>query len=274
MSAELIIGGLTLFATIILGDLPFIITACSRYQKLKVAAKNFVIDNQSEIDFLPLCVFADCLHPDDKHNRVIYTNFNKCDKGTQKAILKYKGINQKIIKSPKWVDQSIQLFLKIQDEYKLGRNMLYDGAKYLHRAYEYKELEIEALDPMKFTTPSLNFFANTPSVFLGYLNDYMGYKYREPELTSNEKINFSMYKPPMDLLYNQENLGYCPEEKVCFWIMRYICDVCQVLRNHNLIKSNNFNELPVLEELDHITYEDFYYYTLAVLYNAFIAQGS
>lgn len=273
MGAELIIGILTLIATVVFGVLPFIIASCNRCQKLKVAAKNFVIDNQGEINFLPLCVFADCLHSDDKHNRVIYTNFNKCDKGTQKAILRYKGIKQKIIKNQKWVDESIQSFLKIQDEYQLGRNMLYDGAKYLHRAYNYKKLEIETIDPMKFTTPSWNSFVNPPRTFSCYLSDYMGYKYRESELTSNEKIDFGMYKPPMDLLYNQENLGNCPEEIVCFWIMRYICDVCQVLRNQNLIKSNNFDELPLLEELDHVTYEDFYYYTLAILYNAFMAQG-
>ncbi len=272
MSAELRISVLTLIATVVFGILPLIIAAYNRHQKLKVAAKNFVIDNQREINFLPLCVFSDCLHPDDKHNRLIYTNFNKCDKGTQKAILRYKGINQKTIKNTKWVDQSMQSFLKIQDEYKLGENMLYDGAKYLHRAYNYKKLEIETIDPMKFTTPNWNSSVNASGVFLCYLDNYMGYKYRESELTSDEKINFGLYKPPMDLLYNQENLGNCPEKEVCFWIMRYICDVCQVLRNHNLINSSKFDELPLLEELDHVTYEDFYYYTLAILYNAFIAR--
>ena len=56
-------------------------------KQLKEEADRFLIDNEAERDYLPLCVFASNLHRHERHTRKIYTNFCRCSNDLQNKIL-------------------------------------------------------------------------------------------------------------------------------------------------------------------------------------------
>ena len=100
---QIIIGILSLIATV--GVSFAIYWLQSRHEKemedlakekekklLKEEADKFLIDNESERDYLPLCVFASNLHRHEKHTRKIYTNFCRCRTELQNKILSYYSI--------------------------------------------------------------------------------------------------------------------------------------------------------------------------------------
>ena len=71
----------------------------------------------------------------------------------------------------------------------------------------------------------------------------------------------------MDVLFEQFDLGMCDERIVCFWIMKYIITVCEILYDHELtgVQKEDWREYS-FDESRIETYEDMYYYTLFVMY--------
>lgn len=97
--AQIIIGVLSLAATIAVSVSIYCLQ--SRHEKevrkleenrrndaIIEAAKVFIIDNQDEIYYLPLCVIAASVNKYKMHHRSIYTRFNKCSDEVQKEILR------------------------------------------------------------------------------------------------------------------------------------------------------------------------------------------
>jgi len=68
----------------------------------------------------------------------------------------------------------------------------------------------------------------------------------------------------MDMVWEQCNLGGCPEEIMTFWTMRIVIDCCRVFAE---------SEEDFIFDEDLIeTQEDMYYYAVMVLYNTYIAK--
>ena len=99
------------------------------------AAKVFLIDNDEEIEYLQLAEIASQLNLKRKHCRNLITRYLRCSRKLQQEILRQANtLNIKI--SMIEVQQAlIDLQVDLEKNH-FGRNILYDGAKYLHRAFE------------------------------------------------------------------------------------------------------------------------------------------
>lgn len=87
---QIIIGVLSLIATVAVS---VVIARVERKRAKRQHAdaiqqqvKEFVIDNQSEIDYLPLCVFANAVSPYAANKRQIYNRFNRCKEDVETLI--------------------------------------------------------------------------------------------------------------------------------------------------------------------------------------------
>ena len=228
------------------------------------AARVFLIDNEDEIEYLPLSAIAKTLKLKRKHHRAITIKFLRCSEEVQKEIL--KQANFQLIEVSK--EQVSTALKRLKDDIKacgFGRDTLYDGAKYFHRAMErYSGEKIETVNPYRFED-----FVNTRlyeddahrllknTQFNRTLYDYM-YDYRH-----SGRTNWLTQKP-MDMVWSQCNLAGCPEEIMTFWTMRIVIDCCRVFAE---------SEEDIIFDEDLIeTQEDMYYYAVMALYSTYIAK--
>ena len=228
------------------------------------AARVFLIDNEDEIEYLPLSAIAKSLNLKRKHHRAITTKFLRCSEEVQKEILKQANF-QPIEVSKEQVSAALKLLKDDIKTYCFGRDVLYGGAKYFHRAMErYSDEKIETVNPYRFED-----FVNTRlyeddahrllknTRFNRTLYDYM-YDYRH-----SGRTNWLTQKP-MDMVWEQCNLGGCPEEIMTFWMMRIVIDCCRVFAK---------SEEDIIFDEDLIeTQEDMYYYAVMALYSTYIAK--
>ena len=150
---QIVIGILSLVATIAVSFLIYWLQ--TRHEKeiqklqdekeqieLETKARLFLIDNEPERDYLPWCVVAANVHPLERHSRKIYTEYCRCTEELQNEILHQAGYKSKSIQGIRWVQKCIMDLEKDIEQYNLGRDYLYDGAKYFHRSYErYRDLQ-------------------------------------------------------------------------------------------------------------------------------------
>lgn len=228
------------------------------------AARVFLIDNEDEIEYLPLSAIAKTLKLKRKHHRAITTKFLRCSEEVQKEILKQANF-QTIEVSKEQVSAALKLLKDDIKTYCFGRDVLYGGAKYFHRAMErYSGEKIETVNPYRFED-----FVNTRlyeddahrllknTQFNRTLYDYM-YDYRH-----SGRTNWLTQKP-MDMVWEQCNLGGCPEEIMTFWMMRIVIDCCRVF--------DESEEGFIFDEDLIETQEDMYYYAVMALYSTYIAK--
>lgn len=228
------------------------------------AARVFLIDNEDEIEYLPLSAIAKSLKFKRKHHRAITTKFLRCSEEVQKEILKQANF-QTIEVSKEQVSAALKLLKDDIKTYCFGRDVLYGGAKYFHRAMErYSGEKIETVNPYRFED-----FVNTRlyeddahrllknTQFNRTLYDYM-YDYRH-----SGRTNWLTQKP-MDMVWEQCNLGGCPEEIMTFWMMRIVIDCCRVF--------DESEEGFIFDEDLIETQEDMYYYAVMALYSTYIAK--
>lgn len=227
------------------------------------AARVFLIDNEDEIEYLPLSAIAKSLNLRRKHHRAITTKFLRCSEEVQKEILKQANF-QPIEVSKEQVSVAIKLLKDDIKTYCFGRDVLYGGAKYFHRAMErYSDERIETVNPYRFED-----FVNTrlyedehglrkDTQFNRTLYDYM-YDYRH-----SGKTNWLIQKP-LDMVWSQCDLAGCPEEIMTFWTMRIVIDCCRVFAE---------SEEDFIFDEDLIeTQEDMYYYAVMALYCTYIVK--
>lgn len=227
------------------------------------AARVFLIDNEDEIEYLPLSAIAKSLNLKRKHHRAITTKFLRCSEEVQKEILKQAN-SQTIEVSKEQVSAALKLLKDDIKTYCFGRDVLYGGAKYFHRAMErYSDEKIETVNPYRFED-----FVNTRlyedehglqknTKFNITLYDYM-YDYRHSGRTN------WLIRKPMDMVWEQCNLGECPEEIMTFWTMRIVIDCCRVFAES---KEDFIFDEDLIE-----TQEDMYYYAVMALYSTYIAK--
>ncbi len=219
------------------------------------AAKVFLIDNDEEVEYLPLCVVALKLKLKRKHNRNIITKFLRCEEIVQKEIMLRQAVKDIEI-SDKSINDAIEHIQKDFEREGFGRNILYDGTKYLHRAFErYNDKKIDNINPYIFE-PIGTVSSSLKALRVDFKWNLFSYMYE----FINKEVKTDM-KPPIDMVFENCNLGGCTEDEMTFWTMRIIIDGCRVLRDCNL-----FDET-IIE-----TQEDMYYYTLLTLYEAYCVE--
>lgn len=246
-----------------------------RLKDLSEKAKNFIIDNQEEIAYLPLCVMAASLNPYVSHCRKIYNKFNKCSKELQTEILTQEYIYIKNVIDSTVLNTYLDKIIELESQYKLGKSILYDGKKYFWRSFErYKEKIIENADPYIFEKK----IDSSISKFLGkdcsiikigltqYINDYLENKCKTSECGAYNQQK----EPPMDMIWRMFELANCEESEVCFWTMRYVISMCYAFDNPNLINSDDLQEeMTWIDDYIIETYEDMFYTCALALFIGF-----
>lgn len=244
-------------------------------KEIELTARNFIIDNQNDIELLPLCIISQCLHGYDNNVRLIYTKFKKCDREAQKEILRQEKCPITLIEDTEWLNKALLRFQKLEKEYKLATtSALYDGCKYFYRSYErHKKEKVEDIDPFCFVVPGyenrlrmMNGNEYLETNLFSYIDPYLAGVYKEIHNIGKGNAIYPS-QPPMDVVWEQFDLGTCDESIVCFWLMKYMITSCKILFEHELteIKKESWRIFDI-DESKIETYEDMFYYTALVLY--------
>lgn len=280
---QIIIGGLTLIATFAVSFLIYWlqrrhekeverIEENYRQREMEEKAKLFLMDNEEEQDYLPWCVLAANLHRLQKHTRKIYTNYCRCSPELQKEILKQTGFNVILLGNSKWKDRCIEKLRADIKKYCLGKDYLYDGAKYFFRGYEqYKELSWNEtprlFQPICKENRFQQVFGEDTIDIRDYIDEYF-YYYLEQHMQFSDNNP----KPPIDYVWESQGLGYAEESVVCMWIMELVQDISIML--YNKYHNEKIDTGKLLEHTDAVpeTYEDKYYAALQSLYNTYYTE--
>ena len=275
---QIIIGILSLIATV--GVSFAIYWLQSRHEKemedlakekekklLKEEADKFLIDNESERDYLPLCVFASNLHRHEKHTRKIYTNFCRCRSELQNKILEVAEFKCRTIDGVDWLDKAIDKFKDDIQKFHLGRDYLYDGAKYFHRGFKRYRGEKWDYSYRRLFKPLvknriLKELTGTDLISISsYVEDYF---YFCIEKHDTDKIQGNPM-PPIDYLWESQNLASIEESKVCGWMMEIVNAITIIIHNKITNKDGGLYFEDMTDEQPE-TYEDKYYETVRALY--------
>ena len=278
---QIIIGALSLVATIAVSFFIYWLQTRHEREIEKIEAKRvqkeleekahvFLSENNAERDYLPLCVMASNLHRHDAHTRQIYTNFCRCPVELQNEILRQAEFDMTVPSDTEWVDSRMNCLIGDIEKHKLGRNYLYDGAKYLHRGYEYyREETWEELryrkDFHRIAT-EITFYPKGDQSLLDYIDEYFRFLYSENKpLLYNPNPN-----PPLDYMWNAFNLGSVEEKEVCRWIIEAVSDVLIICHNR---KNGRGKIHGISTDAAIETFEDKYYDTLLWLYYTYEHDG-
>lgn len=240
-------------------------------QKLAVkeAARVFLIDNDEELEYLPLAEIAAKLKLKRKHCRQLTTRYLRCSKQQQDEVLHQANIPNIQVSMDK-VKTALSLLQADLDKNGFGRNILYDDAKYLHRAFErWADVKIEDVNPSIFANLRISEWhrnqtklprrvSECDATLYSYMWDYMH--------TEEFNVKKSDVAPPIDMVFQQCNLGTCGESIMTFWTMRIVIDACHTFKYEQY---DNFFDESLIQ-----TQEDMYYYALAVLCNAYLPGGA
>lgn len=230
-------------------------------QKLAVieAAKIFLIDNDEEVEYLSLAEIAASLKLKRKHCRQLITRYLRCNELQQQEIIRQANIADIQI-AMDGVRFALKLLQADLERYRFGRSILYDGAKYLHRAIErWSNVTIEDANPYIFENLRMSEWHEDPSISWRLCNGNATlFSYMWDYLHSDEfNVDRNNIVPPIDMVFQQCNLGACDESIMTFWTMRIIIDACHTFKYGQY---NSFFDESLIQ-----TQEDMYYYTLAVL---------
>ncbi len=239
---------------------------------LEREAERFIIENGDEIDFLPLCVFANKLNPIKKHKRKIYNNFNMCSDEVKALVLEKRKIFIKELPSVNWADKAIEA-LEIEIEIQeLGRNLFYDNAKYIKACIElFGKNEIPCIEEkIKYEdylieNGTLVSLGEAPYTLYDYISSF--FKYRR-DIKKYKNPNNIQFIKPNDLIHAIAN-EYKNREIYCYWnaqLMRYLC---AVLRANGCEKGLNTSTYSQAIEIEVKYFEDLYYCALLELYTTF-----
>lgn len=232
---------------------------------IQEAAKVFIIDNQKDINLLPLCAIAASVNPYKGHIRPIFTRFNKCSKELQKEILRQENIPLVIMENGNWVDKSLKKFEEDCKKFKMGRSFLYDGGKYFHCAIDALQGEdLRDVSTFVFDVPPLGtrIFPESKFDLTLYIDRYLEFVLRDREDTAN-RPELLPQEPPMEVLYRMFNFGTCE-------LMKFISGGCVAFCRHKLVADSDADWRQIcIEDYAIETHEDMYYDTLLMLYTTY-----
>lgn len=269
--ANLVISILSLIATIAISFVIYFLEQhnqkVSKEKEVKQEAKRFIIDNADELDYLHWVTIAVGCYPQNKHVRKIYNNFAILDDEVKLEVLRQRDLNCKLINNDKWIYEKIDMIQKAIHELDIGDDFLYDGGKYLTRAYDYKNESVESLENAKYERDKYNDYFQLNRMFQKhsgkltyeqYLEDYLYCKFDKPDLMPKD-IEIPL---PNDYLISVENLRECDEDYLCYWIMIMVENVISFAIRYLQYKEDEHTETDAQVE----TFEDKYFSVLYELY--------
>lgn len=269
--ANLIISILSLISTIAISFVIYFLERRNqkeaRNKEIKEAAKRFIIENASELDYLHWATIAVGCFPQNKHVRKIYNAFAFLDDETKLEVLKQRELDCKLLDSSDWIHKKIDLIQKIIQELGIGNDFLYDNGKYFTRAYRYKKYSVKDLMIKRyendkyedlFQLARAHFKNEGKLTYEQYLEDFLYCKFEKPNLMPKD-VDIPL---PNDYLIAVENLRNCDEIYLCYWMMVMVENVISYAIRYLNYKDNEPSETDAQAE----TYEDMYFSILYELY--------
>ncbi len=244
-----------------------------RRQKIVDEANLFINENNNELLYIPFCLIANAYDNHHKFHRKIYNSFNVLNKELQQEVLKQLNYDYSLIENNKWINKGIDLVKSFVEDNDLGKDYLYDGAKYFHRAINYADQEFDPRFELGHVMPD-NFSWNPKLRFEGdqvyqeniSFDDYFE-SYLRAKKANDPKYFLRKNQKPITLLAEIFDFGKCEEEFLCCWMMQIVETVaihisCEKEREKNL-------EIELLSKGDAEiqTIEDKYLHALMELYN-------
>lgn len=274
--ANLIIGILSLLATIAISFVIYFLEKKNNKMReeyeIKEQARKFIIDNADERDYLHWATIASGCFPQNKHKRKIYNNFTLLNDEVKNEVLKQANLDIELINGFDWVDDRINLLRKCIKQMGVGDDLLYDGAKYFHRLYDYKDEDYEKYRSSFYNHELYDDVFGFERIiqrtkgkvsFSRYYDDYLYCKYKDETKFKKEFVK------PLDYMLYVENIRSCEEDYACFWI------------GHLVELSIGFSiQYCNISEKDHVqtdasidTFEDRYFEILYELYYFGLKNG-
>ena len=200
-----------------------------RKQMIEESANKFISENNDELLYVPLCLIANAYDNHHKYERNIYNSFNTLNKDVQKEVLKQLNYDFDLIGGNGWIDKGInkiKAFIKTND---LGRDLLYDNAKYFHRAIQYCDMLYDGSVEYMHILPDLFGWNYKPRgrkksaekiSFDSYLISYL-------EAKENNTSAYKKYKNkrPIDTLASVIDFGEVEEYILCSWMMEMVISI-------------------------------------------------
>lgn len=236
-------------------------------------ARNFTIDNQSEINLLPWCMVVSNVKDlpalqewknKKKYSHQIYLEFDKQPEGVKNEILRQENITLRLPGTSDWVTEFHDYLSADAFESGLCSTKdcyLYNDAKYFHRGLsDYGETKLEGMVrieipniPVKESQTPLGTYK---PAFDDYLAEVINKKYGEESKIAEDA------PPPLDFAdkvfsNNTRMFSLCMMQFVRFFSISVS------------IRNNRDDEVVSKNGRKVSTYEDYYYDTLLELYLAY-----
>ena len=238
-----------------------------RQHELEEQATRFMMDNSVELDYLPWCVAAANISRVKRHIRPIYTNFCRLPSELRDEILKQAGLTIRSDTLPNWdwLEPCLEEFRKDVQTYNLGRDVLYDGAKYFRRSLNYYDrpycIGAERLFDAIFPASRIDavFHSDGKINLTRYVDDYF-------ELQFNKKCGITniTITPPIDAVWESYELGTSPEHLVCACVMALVHEIALNLEQR--VYHDGIPEEVDMTDAQIDFFEDMYYQTILELY--------
>ena len=243
-----------------------------KQKQLEEQAIQFRIDNCDELAYLPWCVIAVNVSRLKKHTRKIYTAFCRQPPELRDEILRQEGLKIRTISSDSWIEPCFEQLKRDIETYRLGRDVLYDGAKYFHRRQKYFNQPYDFTHRRVFEqiVPPLSYakvLGEGEKTNIGtYINEYLRWL-SSPDSTSR----LTQAEPPIDYVWISQNLAVTPDESnVCGWVMALVDEIVMTLYYGVF---GGLKEQRDSTDAEVETFEDMYYRALLDLYYTYFLRN-
>lgn len=267
---NLVISIASLLATIAISFVIYFLekknTMLREQKEIKDEARRFIIEHADERHYLHWCTIASGCFPQNKHVRKIYNDFTLLPDEVKAEVIKQANLGIDLIRGTDWINPKIESIRNSISKLGLGDDFLYDGAKYFHRLYQYKNeaydkyssfyFEHDLYDDV-FGYPSLSPKHKGKLYFSRYIDNYLYAKYEDKAKFSKDWVK------PFDYLLSVERIRETPDEDyVCFWVGHMISEaMCYAIKYLGYTEKDHVQTDAQID-----TFEDRYFEILYELY--------
>lgn len=252
------------FVALSISVLAFIKTSKKEQEEIQNTAKQFIIENSNEIDYIPLCIIANYYDKHRKYYRKIYTAFNKLNPILQSEVLQQLNYNKCFCDS-NWVRTARKRIETFVEENELGENFIFDYYEktlvYASEIYDNKEND-SIISSRYLGYPSC-VIENGKMVdkgisFKKYVTLYLFAK-------RNNDYKLATAPKPLDILANNAKIDDSNEKNSCFWSICAADAFAEYIVDNQGLKTKRepFPKVHAIIE----TFEDRFLLSLSTLYN-------
>ena len=247
----------------------FVKTNLDEKKKMENDAKNFIIENEEEKAYLPLCIIASAYDRHHHFQRRIYNAFNSLSDDMQLEVLKQLNYEYPLIKNNSWIEKSLSKIEQFIVEFDLGENILSNKKHYFYMIkypkHPYDEtIEFQDVYPDCFHYKSINYSFGVPGGYISFFDFLSSYIYAK----RNNDVFLAIYKDykPLNLMINKYELNKADETSIALQVIIAADSIAEVIMEKPENKKTNIEKMnPGDAQIE--TYEDRFLYSLMTLYN-------